>query len=222
MRYRKVPSVFKDAEKLAMTHQAELLDQLTIQVDGLEKTATSWFDDSSTSITRRQGQLRATAGMCYRYASSMSDDIDRADMMGFGDELQRQASELDETRIALAHAEYDHEVGTSSAIFSSPLGDESRLASRRDTDWDLFMSIEPREFVASNESAIDNAQEMKIRAFAFMQEATSGHGFNRTAKQDLTGLFLTKVEEVRSKFANKRTAAAQTERTDFEDSALYF
>ncbi len=214
--------MFREAENVTAGHQADLFTQLEKAVDGLEKTATTWYDETSDSVKVRRTALFEASGLAER-VSAMLDAEESADLHVLSETLRYQANELAEVQQDLSVREYNERVGSTNSVqflapFTGPLADESHTASRTNTDWDLFMAIEPRQFVAANTC---ESNEMRIRAFAFMDDATSGHGLSRSAKQNLAAEFISRVADIRPSVKETKTASKVAE-VSFDDSALFF
>jgi primase-polymerase (primpol)-like protein len=209
--------VFRDAQNLTAANQADLYSKLSGKIDALEDTATSWFDNKTASVKQRRIALVDAAELSERVASFADDPEDSADLKVLAENLRYQANELLDLQQELANEEYSQRVGSTDLLFSH-LMDESRTAARLDTDWDMFMAIEPREFTAA-QGTID-PEELKIRALAFMDDATSGHGMSRKAKIELTSEFIARVSDINA--IPDQNIQPEEENPVADDSALFF
>ena len=86
-----------------------------------------------------------------------------------------------------------------SPVFSSrgALADESRTGAVNRTDWDLFLAVEPRQFVAANSFALDDADDMRDLAFNYIDSCTAGNGLSHQQRKHIAVSFLSNVESVR-------------------------
>lgn len=209
--------MFHYADEKAAEFQSTAYSQLENAIDSLEKTANSWFDGGSVSIQNRRNELSRAANLAYRVASSY-DEEDGADIHVLASALVAQEKELQSFQYEIADSEYSTRVGSNGLRFSEPLADESRTSARLETDWDLFMAIEPREFVASNSDA--DAEELKTRAFSFMDQVTSGHGLGRSAKVSLTQEFISRTLDAQKTDVGSIEKVAEV--SSHDDSALFF
>lgn len=216
--------MFREATQATAAHEADLYSNLGAEIDALEKTARTWFDNTSHSVKSRRATLTKAAFLANRVAGFIDDEEERAELKVLADNLYYQANELADVQQVLANEEYGTRVSTvNTPAFSDRLADESRLAARRETDWDIFMSVEPRLFVANNPGVDDD--EIKIRAFAYIEDALSGHGLGRTAKKNIATLFIDQVSKINNNVNsnNTKTASQVEEEISSEDTAtLYF
>jgi hypothetical protein len=189
--------VFHYAETETAANDSRVYSALESSLDGLEATSRSWFDETSQSVKARRAELTRIARLAHRVISSIDDPTDSADLQVLAENLIHQAKELEYVERAVSNSEYESNIGVTAAVqFTSPLSDESRTASRFDTDWDMFMAVEPREFVAAN---MVEPKELQIRAFAFMDQMTSGQGLSRKAKVNLTNEFISLSQQILEK-----------------------
>jgi len=178
---------------------AGLENELADRLERLDKTATNWYDGSSQSAQQRSRELNAAASACRRLASLYRDEEDQADLHLLAEGLNEQASKLAAVHEELFADEQEAAVGDI-PHFSNPgvLADESRTGAVNRTDWDLFLDVEPRQFVAANAYALDDADDMRERAFSYIDSCTSGHGLSHQQRKNIAVAFLSNVEEVRT------------------------
>lgn len=215
--------MFHDANAHAEARAAAVHNELSESFANLEKTASSWFDNTSDSVINRQVELHRVADLCRRAALSFDDESDQAEILGAADSLKAQAGKLQGLVEDLKNEEYESRVGFNGAPVFSSLGISDAPTNSR-VDWDLFLSTEPRFFVADNHTAVRDAEEMRVRAYHAITEKVSGRGLNRQAKQDIAAQFLANVEGEREYAANqqkRKTTASTATESDWPDSALF-
>lgn len=178
---------------------AGMENELADRLERLDNTATSWYDGTPKSAQQRSRELRAASGLCRRVGALYGDEEDQAGLLGLADELDDQSSRLADLHHELQGYEYEDQNGLAPQFSSQgELPDESHLAAVNRTDWDLFMSVEPREFVAANDNSLEDADEMRDRAFGYIESCTGGHGLTHTSRKKIAAAFLARVEQIRS------------------------
>jgi hypothetical protein len=204
----------------------QIQNQLIDKLNHLDKTATNWYDATSKSASTRMQLVNAAAITAREAAANTDDEVNAAELHDLSSDLDRQASQLRQLANELKAEELESNTGDGnlrSPYFSSRgLSDESHITgSVRQTDWDLFLSVEPREFVASNEFVINDAEEIRTRAYNFIATATSGHGLSRKAKIELVETFLSNVEWERQAGKPKIAKTASKNAISYPDTALF-
>jgi hypothetical protein len=197
-------------------------DELWGKLEHLDKTASTWFDQSTASVEQRKSFLYQTAGLALRVAA-LSNEEDSTDLHALAQGLERQAVKLSALAEQTNSDEFENQYGSTTPVFSSKgMADESHTAATYSTDWDVFLAIEPREFVAANRSALASDEEMRRRAFVFMENEVSGHGLTRKAKMEITSAFLQNVEISRQSQASVPTrTSAKKDEFEMQDIDLY-
>lgn len=207
--------MFREATDLRAANSASLYAQLESRVSLLDETAEA-YELNSQAVKSRRIALLDAADLALRVAN-MSDDEDSAELRIVADNLRYEANELLDVQQDLANKEYASRLGSANSIkFSDTFMDESKSSARLDTDWNVFMSIEPREFVASHNV---DTEELKIRAASFMDNVTAGHGLSRKAKMNLTAEFISRISSINDSkvYSDKKEESEQ----DFDDSDLF-
>jgi hypothetical protein len=134
--------------------------------------------------------------MCRRIAHLYRDAEEQAALLGLADELDDQSAKLSTLHQEMTvEARYDgYDLPT---YREAGLADESHTGAVNRTDWDLFLGVEPRVFVAENADAVDDAEEMRERAFDHVESCTHGHGLTQSIRKRIASLFLANVEMIR-------------------------
>lgn len=218
--------MFEKANEFAQRTASNAQDALFDKLAHLDSTATSWFDETSNSVIERQRLLSSLSIDCRTAAASHTDDTEAAEFSELASDFAHQARQLQALVEELEDQAYEEYHGA--PVFSSKsagLSDESKTGATNTTDWDVFVSVEPRYFVAENSMAVDSTEEMRQRAYSYIDYETSGHGLSRSAKVEIAQNFLSAVEEERTKVASKARKTAKTSsktEDDYPDSALFY
>ena len=212
--------MFQFANEREASRRESSFAVLQVSLDRLEKTAKTWFDGGSDSIQERREALYQAENACYRAASfAEGDEAERIYVIA--DNLVEQHSKLASLEREIANEEYEGRLDK--VAFSDRedhFSDESHTAARLTTDWDAYLAIEPRIFVANNRDA--DKEELQLRAVAFIENATYGHGMSRQAKREIAEDFLTEVSHLHKPMPTKKVAAkAQLDQTA-ADTLLFF
>lgn len=215
--------MFKQAADDASARDTALRNDLNDKLEHLERTATSWFDESPESVKARSSELYAAAGLCRRTAATCTyDDAEHSLLSSIASDLQDQADKLSQLH---AEALMDQSRGDAPVFSSRDLSDDSGLSPVVSaTDWDLFLDVEPRQFVADNIDAVSDSGEMEDRAYTFARSAVSGHGLSRKAKIEIVSAFLAEVAEtsfVVTEDLKARPTARTAAKVDSPDSVMF-
>src|SRR5690242_10236241 len=106
-----VRRMFHHAEQVTAGHQSGVYSELEVSLDRLEKTARSWFDDTSESVKVRRAELTRVARLTDRVISSIDDPTDSADLQVLAESLTHQAKELEYVERAVSNSEYESHIG---------------------------------------------------------------------------------------------------------------
>ena len=211
--------MFREAQQQTEKMHTAVYAELETYMEFLNKTASTWFDNDSASVSKRQQALQKAATLCKRLASFDDENADHLHSMG--DDFYTQSSSL--MGILAAVQEEEHIRDYDAPIFSSrDISDESKTGTISTNDWKLFMATEPSLFVESNNFVVGDYEEMRIRAFNYMEDTTSGHGLTRSAKITLTEQFLAHVEAERQNQNTKSVSKESSASISFPDAALFF
>lgn len=212
--------MFMEADTRATAYASQVEGELYKRLDYLDKTASTWFDDKSSTVESRRDEINRTFALCRRVASLPTTQEDDAETLQvIAENLKREAQLLEPVITQLKTSEYRTQVGDAPIFSSQGLTDESRTGSRMETDWDLFMAIEPKNFVTANRDCSE--QETRTRAFNYIADATVGHGLSRKAKIEIAETFLTEVEGFRDQALSQKTAKKVVVDRVFADSDIF-
>jgi hypothetical protein len=171
--------------------------ELVQRLETLDKTATSWYDHTPESVERRSQETFSLSGMCARYSALVDDDVEKGELMVLASDLKDQGRILADLAAELKVAKQEESITDTELRSHTDLPDESRTGSVNRTDWNIFLAVEPRYFLADNASAVDDPQEIRVRAYNFARSSVSGNGLSTSQKKRIVGEFLARVENER-------------------------
>lgn len=196
--------MFKASQEQGMNRLAHLEEELAISLEYIHKTADSWFEDTVESVEKRQRVLNRTASLCERLANFDGQDmVSVAEFQETSKSLRAQASELSTVAEEVSNLDYEYEHGGFDDPYSRFSSFNEGTSSDHRTDWDLFLDIEPRIFVAENKGLVSDSEAMRDKAFGLMTDAVSGQNLSRKAKIETTISFLDRVEEERKRVSRR-------------------
>ena len=143
---------------------------LVDQLEGLHKTATTWFDGSRASIIQRKKKVESALNECHKYLHSYSGIYTE-----FEQEAARTASFLKEEYSSLRTIEEEYVNKESIQSIAAlprfviagaydPYMEKKKIASVDiDERWKKFCAIESVFFVSDNLDTIENKNEMRKR-----------------------------------------------------------
>ena len=203
-------------EKRPMRHvaQVEVASYHRVKRSIHNLASTKWFTGDEADIHDRLERIakvrrQATAVL----ADPTLEDGEEAEVGSWIRDLDEEKDTLTRVVEELRAASYAEADNALPAYRASTYGDQRRTVAPNgeptDSDWRVFVATRPKRFVASNATALFSAQEMRTRAYDYI-EVQASRVTDDQERANIIDTFLARVERERRAQRNRAPRARKS------------